>query len=130
MAQITIADETRTVTAALDGNDKDKVIGRDGSVLDAVQHLAVSAAANNGIFKERIVVDVDGYRKRQDEHLIEAAERLANEAKDSGTTRDLDPMNARERRLVHMIVSQIDGVTTESMGMGDDRYVRLVPGEA
>lgn len=127
VAEMDIDDDTRTFTAILDGDDKARTIGRDGQVLDALQHLAVSAAANAGIFKDRIVVDVDGYRDRRDTRIIEDTEHFATEALETKTPQDLEPMCARDRRLVHMIVSKIGGVNTQSMGEGDERYVRILP---
>lgn len=127
VAEMDIDENTRTYTAILDGDDKARTIGRDGQVLDALQHLAVSAAANNGIFKDRIIVDVDGYRERRDTRIIDDAHHFAEEAKQTGTTQELEPMCARDRRLVHMIVSKIEGVRTESAGQGEDRHVLIIP---
>ena len=125
--ELKLDEDTRTFTAALNGPDKARVIGRDGQVLEALQHIAVSAAANSGLTRDRLVVDVDGYRQRRDDRVCEDADRLAQEILESGGTCDLEPMSPRERRLVHMVVSKIDGVTTESVGFGDDRFVRLLP---
>ena len=120
-------DEARIIELQLAGPDKARAIGRDGQVLDAIQHIAVSAAANNGFTGNRIIIDIDRYRHRRDKWLREEAERLAAEAIETGEPQDLDPMSPRERRLVHLAVSEIDGVTTESEGAGDDRFVRLIP---
>lgn len=125
--ELKLEEDTRTFTARLNGPDKARAIGRDGQVLEAFQHIAVSAAANAGLARDRLVVDVDGYRQRRDDHVCEDAERLAREILESGGTCDLEPMSPRERRLVHMVISKIDGVTTESVGFGDGRFVRLLP---
>ena len=125
--ELNVDEDTRTFTVTLDGPDKSRVIGRDGQALEAIQHLAVSAAANAGIARDRILVDVDGYRQRRDDKVKEDALRLAEETLETMRPVDLDPMNPRERRLVHMVVSSIDGITTESVGRGDERFVRLIP---
>jgi spoIIIJ-associated protein len=127
VSEMEIDDNTQTYIAILDGEDKARIIGKDGQVLDALQHLAISAAANSGIFKTRIILDVDGYRQRKDSHIISDAEHFADLALKTGKVQELEPMNARDRRLIHMIVSKIDGVTTESAGSGADRYVRIMP---
>jgi len=126
--ELDVDDRTRTFVAMLDGPDKARAIGRDGQALEALQHLVVSAAANAGISRDRILIDVDGYRQRRDDKVKEDAERLARETLETMRPVDLEPMNPRERRLVHMVVSSIDGVTTESVGRGEDRFVRLIPG--
>lgn len=120
-------DGRKAIEIQLAGPDKARAIGRDGQVLDALQHVAVSAAANNGHTGTRIIIDVDHYRHRRDEWLREEAERLAAEAIESGDPREFEPMTPRERRLVHLAVADIEGVTTESVGVGDERFVRLIP---
>jgi spoIIIJ-associated protein len=125
--ELNMEEDTRTFAARLNGPDKSRAIGRDGQVLEALQHITVSAAANAGIVRDRLIVDVDEYRQRRDDRICDDANRLAREILESGGTCDLEPMSPRERRLVHMVISKIDGVTTESVGFGDDRFVRLLP---
>jgi len=121
--------EQEAVVLQLDGPDKSLAIGRDGQAVDALQTLVLAAAANArlGTRGRRIVIDVDHFRDRRDQRLREEARRLAEEVRASGLTRDLEPMPPRERRLVHMTVAGIEGVATESAGLGEDRFVRLVP---
>jgi spoIIIJ-associated protein len=120
-------EQRRVIELQLAGPDKARAIGRDGQVLDAIQHISVSAAANNGLTGRRIMVDIDHYRRERDDRLRDEAERLAAETLETGEPREFEPMPPRERRLVHMAVAEIDGVTTESRGTGEDRYVRLIP---
>ncbi|MCK9461003.1 MAG: KH domain-containing protein [Proteobacteria bacterium] len=125
--EIDIEAETSTYYVRLEGPDKARAIGRDGQVLEAIQHLAVSAGANAGLAKDRIVIDVGDYRRRREDKVREDAVRLAEEAVQTQRPCDFAPMPPRERRLVHMIVSQMGGVRTESVGEGEDRFVRLIP---
>lgn len=118
---------TSTYTVCLDGPDKARAIGRDGQVLEAIQHLVVSAGANAGIARDRIVVDVGDYRRRREEKVREDARRLAEEAVEAQRPFDFAPMPARERRIVHLAASQVPGVRTESVGQGEERFVRLIP---
>jgi spoIIIJ-associated protein len=127
VAQLDINEADRTYTAILDGRDKARIIGRDGQVLDAIQHLAIAAAANEGFVNDRIVVDVDDYRERRDARIHEDAKEAISEVLQKKVPVDLPPMNSRDRRMVHMIAAAVDGVTTESLGEGDERYVRLIP---
>lgn len=127
ISEMDIDENTRTYTIQLDGDDKARAIGREGQMLNALQHLSIAAAANRGLHDVRIVIDVDGYRNRRDSKLIEDARFLAQEAISTGSPVEMEPMCARDRRLIHMIVSDIDGVTSESFGQGRDRYVRLIP---
>jgi spoIIIJ-associated protein len=125
--EIEVEAETSTYFVRLEGPDKARAIGRDGLVLEAIQHICVSAGANAGLAKDRIVVDVGDYRRRREEKVREDAVHLAEEAVQTQRSQDFAPMPPRERRLVHMIVSQISGVRTESVGEGEERFVRLIP---
>ena len=120
-------DDEGNLVVQLAGPDSARAIGREGQMLDAIQHMAVTAAIHAGVSKRRIVVDVEGYRERREQKLREDATFFAEEVLSTGNPYDFVPMSPRERRLVHMTVSEIEGVSTESFGMGDERYVRIVP---
>lgn len=125
--EVNVDDQSGHVEIQLEGPDKARVIGRDGHVLDALQHIAVSASSNAGFSSQRFLIDVSHYRSRREDRVKEEAERLAREALETGEPRDFEPMSPRERRLVHMTLAQFDGVTTVSEGMGEERYVRVLP---
>ncbi len=125
VAEMDIDANTRTWTVQLDGADKSRAIGRDGQMIDSIQHLCIAAAANRGVQDARIVIDVDGYRSRRDSKLADDVTQLAREVLETGVTRSLEPMDARDRRMVHMIASRMDGIVSESYGQGRDRHVRL-----
>jgi spoIIIJ-associated protein len=120
-------DENEVLCIQLGGPDSARIIGREGNVLDALQHLVVSSAVHNGISDRRILIDVEHYRERREQRILDEASRLANEALDTGTIQETYPMSSRERRLVHMVVSKISGVRTESLGEDPDRYVKIIP---
>ena len=123
-------DENDVISIQLAGPDSARVIGRDGQTLEAFQHILVSSAIHNRVANRRIVLDVENYRDRRDQRILDEADRLADEALETGTVQDAPPMPPRERRLVHMVVSEIDGLTTESVGEGEDRFVRIIPKES
>jgi spoIIIJ-associated protein len=127
IVELNVSDKDDTFVVQLDGPDKARAIGRDGLALEAIQHLVVSAAANAGISQDRIVIDVDGYRERRDAKVRDDAQRLAEETLETMTPHDLAPMSPRERRLVHMVISEMEGITTQSVGKGEERFVRLIP---
>lgn len=127
VSEMDINENSQTYTVQLDGDDKARAIGREGQMLNSLQHLSIAAAANKGIHDVRIVIDVDGYRNRRDSKLVEDAEYWAAEAIRLGEPVEMEPMCARDRRLVHMIVSKMDGIKSESFGQGRDRYIKLFP---
>ena len=64
-----------------------------------------------------------GYRKGKDSELKQMAKYLASKAKETGAEQQLGPLNPYERRLVHMAVSEVPGVGTESVG---DSFAKTV----
>ena len=75
----------------------------------------------------RVVVDAEGDAERRESFLSRLAERAARRAVDSKRSVALDPMNARDRRVLHMAVRDLDGVATMSIGSGRYRQVVIVP---
>jgi spoIIIJ-associated protein len=122
-------------------DDLQRVIGRRGQVVDALQHLVGKMLIKGkGEKAERgdkadgrgkpIVVDAGGYRQRHIERLEGLAARMAEKAKTTGQPVDLNPMPAHDRRIVHMALANVEGVSTRSEGEGDLRHIVVVPGQA
>ncbi len=120
-------DDDDVIHVQLAGPDSARVIGREGQALDSLQHLVVASAIHAGARKQRILVDVEDYRVRRENRVRDDAIHFAEEALDTGDYQDLFPMSPRERRLVHMALADMDGISTESVGQGEDRFVRIVP---
>jgi spoIIIJ-associated protein len=105
-----------------------RIIGRRGQVVDAFQHLL-----NKMLHRDReergkpVIVDAGGYRERHVERLEGLADRSAEKARESGEAVDLNPMSAYDRRIVHMRLAEIEGVTTQSEGEGDSRHIVVLP---
>jgi spoIIIJ-associated protein len=74
-----------------------------------------------------VAVDAEGYRARHEDQLSEMARRLAERVATEGKVITFDPMNARDRRVVHMALRDMTGVRTESNGEGPDRRVQIIP---
>jgi spoIIIJ-associated protein len=113
----------------VDGPEDDMaiLIGRHGQTLDAIQELARTAVGRRLDQRIRVLIDVEDYRKRQDDRLMERAREVAERVADSGEEERLDPMNAYERKLVHDAVAEVDGVESVSEGTDPDRFVVVRP---
>jgi spoIIIJ-associated protein len=98
-------------------------VGDDGSVLEAVQHLAQRIVLR-GATGLRVVVDAAGYRSRREEVLRGEADRVAERALSEGRGIAMRPMPAAERRYVHEYLRERGGVATHSEG--DEPRRRLV----
>jgi spoIIIJ-associated protein len=113
----------------VDGPEDDMalLIGRHGQTLDAIQELARTAVGRRLDQRIRVLIDVEDYRKRQDDDLMERAREVAERVADSGREESFDPMNAYERKLVHDAVAEVDGVESISEGTDPERFVVVRP---
>jgi spoIIIJ-associated protein len=102
------------------------VIGRRGETLDALQYL-VSLSMNRNDEWIRIILDAEGYRGRREETLRNLALRLAERAKRTGRRAVLDPMNAMERRIIHLTLQEDESIHTHSEGVAPYRRVIIAP---
>ena len=111
----------------IEGPDAGRIIGKRGLVLEAIQYLTTRVAHRPGEERRHIAVDAEGYRARHEDQLGQMAQKLAQRVKTDGKVITFDPMNARDRRVVHMALKDFPGVRTESDGEGPDRRVQIIP---
>jgi spoIIIJ-associated protein len=107
------------------GDNLGLLVGPRGTTLQAVQDLArVASQRRLGDHDTRLRVDIGGYRQRRKEALDRFAVQMADEVKQSGVARVLEPMSSADRKIVHDALSEISGISTRSEG--DDPYRRVV----
>jgi spoIIIJ-associated protein len=117
------ADGTRV---NLEGEGGEVLLARRGEGLQAIQHI-VDSAFRRQLGDHRLIVDCMGFRRGKDNELKQMAKFLAEKAKTSGMEQNIGPLNAYERRLVHLAVAEIPGVTSESIGDAAVKTVTLAP---
>jgi spoIIIJ-associated protein len=100
----------------IDGEEAELLVRHRGEPLKALQHVADIAFGRELRDERRVFVDALGYRRGKDTELRQMAKLLAEKAKQSGLDQQLGPLNPYERRLVHLAVAEVPGVTTESVG--------------
>ena len=111
-------------------DDLGLLIGRRGETLGSLQYLLNVMVGRNYDDQDTVFgVDVEGYRRRREDSLVEMAQRVADEVRETGDVITLEPMPAAERRIIHLALSEEPGVVTESVGRGSDRQVEVMPGE-
>ena len=98
------------------GDEAELLVRHRGEPLKALQHVVDMAYGRSLPDETRVFVDALEYRKGKDIELRQMAKFLAQKAKDSGIDQQLGPLNPYERRIVHMAVAEVPGVTTESVG--------------
>ena len=106
------------------GPDLGILIGRRGETLDALQYLVNLVANKHCEERIRIVLDVENYRKRREEALVNLARRLSEKVTRTGLNVVLEPMNPQERRIIHTALQNSIHVYTFSEG--DEPYRKVV----
>jgi spoIIIJ-associated protein len=99
----------------------------EGRSVDAIQLLANQAASRGSDEPPRVVIDVEGNDEARELLLSRLAERVAGRARDTGRAVALDPMNGRDRRLIHLALREEEDIATMSIGEGRYRQVVVVP---
>jgi spoIIIJ-associated protein len=107
----------------LEGNELGILIGRRGETLDALQYLVNLAVNKNTETRKKIIIDVEGYRKRREETL----QKLAYTAKQRGRNVVLEPMSSQERRIIHTVLQGRDDIHTFSEGEEPCRKIIISP---
>jgi spoIIIJ-associated protein len=107
----------------ISGGDLAVLIGRHGRTLDALQMVVSSFMSNHMHFHYPLMVDVEGYKTRRKEKLESLARSAAARVKRQHAAVKLSPMNAYERRIVHLTLLDDVDVTTHSEGEDPDRRV-------
>lgn len=126
-AKVTIREDADQVTLDIGGADAGRAIGKKGMTLDALQYLANKVVNRSPHGKRYIVVDSGDYRERHEAGLVSMAKREAKRAIDTGRVVTLEPMPARDRRLIHLSLSKTAGVSTKSNGEGAGRRIQIIP---
>jgi spoIIIJ-associated protein len=115
------------VALNLSGPDLGVLIGRRGQTLAAMQYIANLIMSHRLQSKQRLFLDVEGYRQRHYTALRTLALRMAEQVKSTGQSAMLEPMPASERRIVHLALAEIPNVSTRSLGEGEARKVIILP---
>ena len=113
----------RTVNMQIDTNEPGRVIGYHGKVLKALQLLAQNYLYIRYEKSLYISINVNDYVEHRAEVLQSYAQKLANKALEERRSQPTDPMSNNERKIIHRIISKMDGVTSYSEGDEPNRYV-------
>ncbi len=113
----------RAVVSIDGGTDLEKLVGRRGEVLDALQELTRLAVHQKTGERSRLMLDVAGWRRRRREELAGLGHKVAERVLESGEREQLAPMTPFERKIVHDAVAAVSGVRSESEGQEPARRV-------
>lgn len=123
-----VEESEEAVVVRLHGADEAFFLGEDGrgEVLRATEHLLLRLYGA-ALRPRALRLTGEGFRARREEALAVEAHHLAEAVRAEGQPRTMEPMNAYERRLVHVALEGEPGVTTYSAGQGSDRRVTVAP---
>ncbi|MDL5154854.1 protein jag [Actinomycetospora termitidis] len=118
----------RAIVSIDGGKDLEKLVGQRGDVLEALQELTRLAVQQSTGTRNRLMLDIAGWRSHRRSELTDLGRRTAEEVRDSGESQKLRPMTPFERKIVHDAVAAVDGVHSESEGEEPRRRVVVLPG--
>ncbi|MCK4534480.1 MAG: Jag N-terminal domain-containing protein [Syntrophobacterales bacterium] len=111
----------------IQGDGGGLLIGRGGQTLDAMQYLTNKVLNKNGRARSRIILDTENYRKKREKNLIFLAEKLGGKVKRTGRPVTVNPMNAHDRRIIHIALQDDEDLITRSHGEGAFRKIIILP---
>jgi spoIIIJ-associated protein len=114
------------LTVRLQGPGCEMLLEEEGEVFRSLEHI-LQRAFRGRLESGRLAVQCEGYRDHRDGKLREQALALARAVEADGRARRTEPLNSYERRIVHMVVSEIPSLETFSVGEGADRRVTVAP---
>jgi len=126
-ATVDISETDEELRATVNGDDLGLLIGKHGTTIDALQHLALRIAFPGGVHDKQVVIDAAGYRERRQEALHRTADRAAAEAIRYDRPVELEPMRALERKVVHLYLRDRTDVESHSEGDEPDRRLVVTP---
>ena len=111
------------------GADASRMLGPRGETMASLQYIVRLMVSQQVHRRANVTIDIDGYRSAKRDGLTSLAERMAKKVVDRNRPVTLEPMNPYERRLVHIALRDNKTVTTQSVGEGLQRRVRILPAE-
>lgn len=125
-AQATVVENEEGIELALEADSSGLLIGYHGETLRSLQYLVNLMVQNTGE-RRRVYIDVAGYKKARAYSLEKQALEIAKRVVESGKEEALPPMNAAERRIVHLALKNIEEIDTDSRGEDPKRYIVVLP---
>jgi spoIIIJ-associated protein len=114
----------------INGEHIGNLIGKNGTTLNAIQAIVTSIAISNSAGEgKRVLVNVGDYKERRGDTLHSIAMKKAEYVKRTGRFCKLDPMNARDRAIIHTHLQEVEGIKTYSTGKDPFRCLCIAPAD-
>ncbi len=126
--EITIEEieDEKTITYLVKGENIGEMIGYRGETLFAISYLTSILAKKS---EKKVLVDIEGYREKRIASLTALANKMASKVAKTGRYVKLEPMDAGERRIIHLALQDNPKVTTLSKGTEPHRFLMIFPRE-
>ena len=121
--------ERPDVTVDFSGRDLDILLANKGELLLALEHITLEALRARPDEHSRLMFDAEDYRMLRVEELRLSAQAAAEKVKRTGIPFKFNPMNSRERRIIHLALRHDPAVKTESEGLAPRRQVVIYPSD-
>lgn len=112
---------------SIETQDAGRLIGFRGESLEALQFVINQIVNKEAPEFKKIVLDVASWRKQKEEELTTKATNMAAQVIESGQSMKFEPMSSWQRRVIHTVIGEIEGVESESVGEGRDRHIIIRP---
>jgi spoIIIJ-associated protein len=121
--------ETPDIIVTFDGPDREFLLERGAEVLKALEHLAVRSLRLDPQLHDRVRFDCANYRADRIAELKLSAQVAAQRVRETHAPFRFNPMSARERRIIHLVLKDQPGVRTCSEGVGEERHLVIYVAE-
>jgi spoIIIJ-associated protein len=126
-ASVDVVETDEEIAATVNGEELGLLIGKHGTTIDALQHLAARIAFRGMADRKNVTIDAAGYRERREAALQRAADQAVEDALSYRRAVELEPMSAAERRIVHTYLRDRTEIATHSEGDEPDRRLVISP---
>jgi spoIIIJ-associated protein len=122
-----IPDEYHLVKLITDDESAGRLIGRHGAGVDALEYVVDRMAAQAFGERVKLNLDINNYRRKREAAIIERVGHIMMRVKNEGQEEHMEPLCARERRIVHLQVKQASGLMSYTMGGAASKHVVIAP---
>jgi spoIIIJ-associated protein len=120
-------EEAGTLCVNLNGPDRSFLLSNAASLLNSIEYLVNKVFPGNRDEAPGIILDSDRYRQHREAELVLLAQMASQKVLSLRKPLTLQPMVPRERRIVHLALTAIEGVRTQSEGEGENRSITIYP---
>jgi spoIIIJ-associated protein len=128
VAEVRASEDAERITLDIAaGEEGGLIIGKKGATLDALQYMVNKIVNRDLVERKPILLDTEGYRGRREDSLVELAQRLSEKVRRTNRAVTMSPMSPHDRRIIHLALDKVPGVTTRSEGEGAFRRLMILP---